>query len=187
MKILVGERTYNPSCKRMLVPLSYAGPTDVESATRYSVCATDLGHVPLAGRAVVRPAATPLEPTSTLAGVSASTFASGLQADFNKLLSSDTSVLSYDGATNASAVVAFLQANQPRLRSVNVTPTITSATSQLDGSQLVTFTVQVTFLGGIWPTNLGTVTASLNPAGTVTFPHETLCALASPLMEGCPF
>src|SRR5579863_2451041 len=46
-----------------------------------------------------RPAATPLEPASTLAGVSLSALTSGLQADFNSVLSGDASVLGYDGAT----------------------------------------------------------------------------------------
>ena len=139
------------------------------------------------GPIAVRPAATPLAPTSSLAGVSVSALSSGLQAHFNGILSADTSKIDFDNATNGSALSAFLKADQGILRSVNIIPTIVSTNLNSDGSQTVSFTAIVKVGPGTWPTNFGTLTATLLPNGRVIFPHSTICTLVSPLDSKCSF
>lgn len=162
------------------------------SATQSTVVATIGGAgAPIAqggnGPSAVRPAATPLAPTSSLAGVSMSAMTSGLQAHFNSMLSANTSALRFDSATNAPAVSTFLHADQGILKSVNVIPTVVSSTPNADGSQSVNFTVTVMVGPGRWPTNFGTLTGTLYPDGTLTLPHATICTLVSPLDSPCSF
>jgi hypothetical protein len=134
-----------------------------------------------------RPQATPIAPGTNLATANSSVIAGGLQGDLNALLSAKLSSFTFDASTQASNLESFLQAEQTSLRSVSITPTVLSSVAQPDGSLLVNFTVAVTVAGGQWPNTFGTLTATLEPQGTIMVSHSSLCALASPIAKTRPF
>jgi len=136
---------------------------------------------------VSRPQGSPLEPGTDLASASPAAIAGALQADLNNLVSDDLSDITLDNSTNGPALAAFLRSQQSRLSYVSIVPTVISTALLSSGSLAIEFTVVVTFMGGTWPTNLGTLDATLNPQGTILMPHSTLCSLASPITSTCPF
>lgn len=134
-----------------------------------------------------RPSGVSLPPGTNLSDASSSVITGAMQSDFNDLLSDDTNAVSFDASTNSTIAEAFLQAQQPLLRSVSIVPTIVSVTPMAGASVEVDFTVVVTVAGATWPTNFGTLTAALSPAGVMTVSHSSLCELVSPLVQQCPF
>ncbi len=108
----------------------------------------------------------------TLAGPSAS-----LEVILNRLAAGSTQGLSSDPSVSMSSVSDFLQSMSDRLSGVQLVPSVSDTTAQPDGSSVLQFSVTTYLDGGVFPTSIGDLNATVSPDGTVYISHANLCQL----------
>jgi hypothetical protein len=86
-----------------------------------------------------------------------------------------------------SDVTNFVQAYSPILATTQIVPTLESSSNNADGSVSVEFTVKVLVHGAVFPTSIGTVSATIGTDGVLSLGVPALCQLVSPITPTCPF